>query len=432
MVYGATAYCHTFSDWHRICLRSKRYACLPEHHPFDTAPRIDRASQAESGGTFTSVFKNLTETIMKYQSVLSSRVNAISAILLAAAVSQGAGAASFTGLGFLPGGTQSMGLTVSPTGAWVGGLATSGAGNEAARWNTKTQKLSRLGILPGYQNSLINAFSSNGTVAVGTASSLGTQEALRWTKKGFARLGFLPGNQDYSRAQAISADGSVIAGTAIKPGVGRQAVIWTRAKGMVVLGDLGGTHQSSGSGISADGKVVVGATSTATSAAVDTDAIAFRWTKKGGMVALGTLPNASTSRATGISANGKVAVGTCSTNGKMQACRWVGTGPAQGLGFISGYDNSVLWHTSRDGSVAVGQAHLINAVNQQIVSAAVIWDQTHGLRKLEDVLATDYGISTAGWKIESARGVSSDGKIIAGYGTNPSGKVEGWMVKLKR
>ena len=71
------------------------------------------------------------------------------------------------------------------------------------------------------------------------------------------------------------------------------------------LGDLaGGNFSSAAYGISADGSVVVGQSSSASGLE------AFRWTLDGGMVGLGDLPGGTfTSKARGTSADGSAVVG---------------------------------------------------------------------------------------------------------------------------
>jgi len=54
----------------------------------------------------------------------------------------------------------------------------------------------------------------------------------------------------------------------------------------------------------------------------------------------------------------------------------------------------------------------------------------HGWRKLDAVLATDYQTQITGWILTRATAISDNAQAIAGYGTNPQGQTEAWIVKL--
>jgi len=48
------------------------------------------------------------------------------------------------------------------------------------------------------------------------------------------------------------------------------------------------------------------------------------------------------------------------------------------------------------------------------------------------VLTSDYGLgaSVTGWQLQGATAMSPDGRSIVGYGVNPSGAAEAWLVRL--
>jgi hypothetical protein len=52
------------------------------------------------------------------------------------------------------------------------------------------------------------------------------------------------------------------------------------------------------------------------------------------------------------------------------------------------------------------------------------------MQNLEDVL-TERGIDFTGWTLRQATGVSADGLVIVGNGTNPEGRGEGWIIDLR-
>jgi len=134
------------------------------------------------------------------------------------------------------------------------------------------------------------------------------------------------------------------------PATGYRALCWTGA-GLQNLGTLGGGPYwfSSSQGVSADGSVVVGGSSSADGQR------AFRWTSAGGMVSLGTLPKNTSSSAHGVSSNGLVVVGksTHPRNGD-RAFRWTSTGGMASLGTLRHGSYSEAWAVSGDGSVVAG------------------------------------------------------------------------------
>jgi probable HAF family extracellular repeat protein len=189
-------------------------------------------------------------------------------------------------LGTLNDGPTSFGLGVSGDGLVVVGEARDGDSGRmrAFRWTDGAGMLS-LGVLHGApENADSHAFGTNadGTVIVGYGQlASGDYRAFRWTAgSGMADLGVLGGG-DYSRASAVSADGSVVVGDGLDGVSGwYRAFRWTEATGMVNLGTTnGGAFSSFASDVSRDGQVVVGASWDG----IAQDSRAFRWTEATGM-----------------------------------------------------------------------------------------------------------------------------------------------------
>ena len=88
--------------------------------------------------------------------------------------------------------------------------------------------------------------------------------------------------------------------------------------------------------------------------------------------------------------------------------------------------NSWAYGIQADGSTVVGQATSASGTE------AFIWDSTHGMRSLQEVLITDFGLGLelAGWQLQEARGISANGLALAGFGINPLGQTEAWVVNL--
>lgn len=128
--------------------------------------------------------------------------------------------------------------------------------------------------------------------------------------------------------------------------------------------------------------------------------------------------------ATGTSADGAVIVGLGSGPSE-RAFRWTASTGMVDLGTPPGGTLSEAWGVSADGSVVVGDAGLDGEF------VPTIWDEAHGMKNLEDVLA-GLGLEGAmqGWDLEQAMGVSADGLTVTGWGYNPDGFREAWIADL--
>ncbi|MCP4251299.1 MAG: hypothetical protein GY778_30045, partial [bacterium] len=267
--------------------------------------------------------------------------------------------------------------------------------------------------------------SGDGSTVVGQGSPATLVEAFMWQGGVMTGMGDIPGDASImSSALGISADGSRIVGWGNPPGV-FEAFRWTQATGMVGMGDLpGGAFGSWAYATSADGSVIVGQ---GTSALGEE---AFRWTAGGGMVGLGDLPGGLfASRALAVSADGTTVVGwgrsaPGSFAFEKEAFIWQG-GTMTGLGGLPGGDEvSTAYGVSADGAIVVGFAATAGPAE------AFLWTAAEGMRSLQDILTVDFGLDLTGWQLTQANGISDDGLVIVGRGTNPDGVVEGWVVNL--
>ncbi|HUD42435.1 MAG TPA: hypothetical protein VMR06_10630 [Dokdonella sp.] len=218
---------------------------------------------------------------------------------------------------------------------------------------------------PGFDGHASTAYDVSDTgVAVGLAyDATNNPIAFRWSAaEGMTRL---PVNRpaNYSRANAISADGSTIVGWNDQDNGGRTGVIW---RGDQVI-DL--TYNGEGVGealaTNSDGSVVVG-----TSVMTELGSEAWRWTAATGVQPIGFIGFMGTAFGFGVSDDGNVVVG------------------ASGFG----------WDRS-----------------------AVIWTPETGMQLLSDYAAAQGAEIPAGWTLMTASAVSADGKTIAGWGMNDVG-----------
>ncbi len=301
--------------------------------------------------------------------------------------------------------------------------------------------------------------SSDGSVVVGMSFNSGynSREAFRWTQAtGMVGLGYLPGGI-HSIAAGVSADGSTIAGISEPSDMNSTNFVWTQATGMVDLGRPPGVGQNYCYGLSADGSVMVG----------NDDSAAWRWTQSTGYVPLGTLPGGGPVIAYAVSGDGSIVVGQSNN----EAYRWTQATGMVGLGVPPGYAYSRIQGISLDGSVLAGSVFdaswstsnaalwtqaagwvllgtlpgwdnsswagcasadgslLGGAASLAGVSRAVLWTADGSMLDLEDVLARE-GVTLTGWTLNGVMGISDDGTVVVGYGTNPSGQTEAFIAKI--
>jgi probable HAF family extracellular repeat protein len=288
--------------------------------------------------------------------------------------------------------------------------------------------LTPLGDLPGGDfASDARGVSGDGSVVVGFSSSENSQnsplgyEAFRWTASGgMVGLSGPSGTPVESAAAGVSADGSVVVGLSSSENAPnndalREALRWTAGSGMVGLGDLpGGNFHSDARGVSADGSVVVGYSHSTLGNQ------AFRWTSDGGMVGLGG------GIASGVSSDGSVIVGQRDSASGLEAFRWTSSGGMVGLGVLPGDDYSGANGVSADGSVIVGYGGTALGYDE-----AFRWTSGGGMERLWDVLvANGVNPAAAGWtNLALATGVSADGNTIVGTGFR-NGNTEAFVAVL--
>jgi probable HAF family extracellular repeat protein len=355
---------------------------------------------------------------------------------------------SFRGLGDLAGGGfLSEGGGISADGnVCVGGSIVGGSGfNQIyAAFSFAEGSMS-----PVYQDLSASvhawAVSADGSVIVGSADfgafSPNGVQAFVWTPStGAMLLNDLSGGVSVvpkSYARGVSGDGNIIVGIG-ESDRGIEAIRYDRATGVMEgLGDLaGGAFEARAYGISRDGSTIFGESQTANALAQ-----AFRWTRGGGMIAMGFLPGAPAgglySEAFAASDNGAVIVGesrslASGTNGN-EAFRWTLAGGMQPLGDLPGAAfQSWAYAVSGDGSIVVGRGSIPGACGPfgcGSAGRAFVWDAANGMRDVQQILV-NAGIDMTGWSLTEAKGVSRDGSTIVGTGMNPAGSIEAWIATI--
>lgn len=335
------------------------------------------------------------------------------------------GGALFHGLSDLAGGDfSSMAQKVSADGKVVAGTGMTVSGSQAFVW-TAESGIVGLGNVPDdrFIDSWAYGISDNGAVIVGagnSGSSWETRTGFVWTEEnGMQVIGSLNGSTRFE-VFATCSNGSVIAGDG-----GQQAFLWKKETGIIGLGVLPGRNRSRAVDVSADGSVVVGSSYNLP----DWDSEqAFRWTSDKGMAGLGFLPGGQRSFALAVSGDGNVIIGTGDSSFGYAAFRWTQETGMIPIGHLLGKSTTHPEDLNANGSVIVGGSYGPGGTDPQ----AFIWDKTHGMRILQQVLQTEYQLDLAGWTLHTAKGMTPDGKVIVGWGKNPDGQQEAFRVILDR
>lgn len=328
-----------------------------------------------------------------------------------------------------------------------------------------------LGDLPGgIFSSRAEAVSGDGMTVVGSSrssTSSSSHEAFRWTQaEGMVALGDLVGGAPKSIAFSVSQDGGVIVGQGSGGPWNRRPFRWTQVTGLVALDDSAqGFFGGQAFDVSADGSVVVGVGIT------NSANEGFRWTPATGMAGLGFLDSDSDdSFAFNVSDNGAIVCGLSNAGmSGVQATRWTGETGLVSLGDVpGGVDYAIAYGISGDGQVIAGVARATVTTDEAFLwteqdgftlldpehgaafstsiqtldgdgshgggyhgaTGALSWDAANGLRDLKTVLQTEHGLDLGEWILSSVEGISDDGLVLVGSGRNPSGAFEAWIARL--
>ncbi len=274
----------------------------------------------------------------------------------------------------------------------------SGGGGEsnnvtAVAYNGPSPIFTSLGSLPDDYRTYAIAVSADGSVVAGSEDlNNGQQRTFRWTAAGgMVALGYLPGDTS-SQPIGVSDDGSVIVGTSSNPSnqltVNKAPFLWKN--GTITAIPVPDGEYCSAAGVSGDGTVVIGNCSFPT----PPHALAFRWTSAAGMVAMGA------DRLLAISGDGSTIVGYCNTppavpGGLCGAQVWsAANAPVR----ISG-EGGAAQAVSRNGSMVAGFSPNDGGVFQ--------WSAQSGTTSI----STPSGTGPA----NTVSGISADGRVMVGY-----------------
>lgn len=340
----------------------------------------------------------------------------------------GASGASFQGLGTITGAWDQFASTVN--GVSGDGRVVVGQANgifdhggesvsvlsQAFRWEAGTMQGLGIGVFPEHVTSTAHGASADGSVVVGSielqvpgALQFHT-DVLVYDSGTITTLPDVAGGPAVASGKDVSADGTLIVGT-VNNAIGERAATWTGGVPTVVEAVYSYIERSSASGSEWVGSRINPA---------------VKWTA-GTAATLPLPPGALGGRVvTGISADGTTSVGYATFSAGKEAVRWVG-GIGESLGDLpGGAVNARALDASADGSVIVGYGEDASGLS------AFIWDATHGMRPLQDVLVNELGLDLTGWTLRRATGISDDGLTIVGSGPSPfdGGATRGFIAQL--
>jgi uncharacterized membrane protein len=235
--------------------------------------------------------------------------------------------------------------------------------------------------------------SNNGSVIGGWIDPSGMCEgnqAAKWVNGSETLMG---SEGDGSMVESVSGDGSILVGQSGDPN--QPPSKWNSSG---VITDLISTYGAA-LGVSSNGATIVGYAGSTN--------VPFKWTAGTGLQYL-NIYGTQQGWARGVSADGSTIVG----NAGSYAARWTNTtSPPMTMGL------GIAYATNQDGSVIVGVT---------LSSQAFVWTSASGTVQLLSTL-----VSSAPSSGLTATGVSSNGKIVAGYGTaDSSGTIQGWVATL--
>lgn len=313
---------------------------------------------------------------------------------------------------------------ISADGSIAAGTSYSGtwANGRAVTWTPET------GTVPLQSqgnNSYVADISADGSTIIGGITGVGN--AVRWVDGLAEVLPVQSGVSDFG-VIAVNGDGSVIVGEALYEGE-FTAVKWTE-QGVSGFDGIKPGAYSFATAVSEDGNVITGLSEYEA-------AEGFRWTQSTGLEWLGFLPGGSWhSTVVTMSADGSVMGGQSHVlPDSYAAAIWTAENGWTDIPSIipsSGFANAIQ-SISGDGSIMVGY----NTGSSPSAWITIMYDETNGVRILQDALEQDYGIDFGDWDISGNNpfgvnvanvGVSSNGKVFYGSTYHPeTGAEASWI-----
>jgi len=302
---------------------------------------------------------------------------------------------------------------------------------QAFMWQYDDQAMISLGTLNHGTYSKACAISLDGTTIVGTAhnGNAGLEDNAFIWKQGTQQiqsLGHIKGAH-FSKARALSADGTTAVGC-VQDGK-TTAFIWQQQKGMNLLDDLSKYEYSECRGVSADGNVIVGYFMDNPTSNIGQS---FMWKQDHAkLYHLGMLNNGRYSHAFSINAAGTIVVGVAadgSKNNQDSAFMWQQDKPQlRSLGSLNGGNYSKATAISLDGTTVVGSAR--DGLNDN-KKCTFIWRQETGMQSFSKVLENQ-NLLPQGHTIKTIKAVNYNGTVFVGDGIYQN-KIYAWHAVIPK
>jgi probable HAF family extracellular repeat protein len=285
------------------------------------------------------------------------------------------------------------------------------------------------GLATATLDSEANAISADGTVIVGRAryGATSARQAFRRTLSGANVALAFPSNAVNSNALGADASGSVVVGWASNSAGVATAYRWVMPLNTPEsLGTLAGDASSRARAVSADGTVIAGISTTSTG-----DVRAVQW-RSGVLSALPALDASFPAReANAVSRDGGVIVGYSalgsSTSTRAVAWKSLGTVVEALPDIANGAGAAQAFCVNEDGTFIGGSARVVGG---DFFGRAFVHRQGLGTIDLQSYLEAKGVPGLAGWTLYAVFGLSNSGLRVVGYGLDPSGNNQAFLVTL--
>lgn len=336
--------------------------------------------------------------------------------------------ARFISLGFVSD-APAIPTSISADGRFIVGRIQPGASADVAEWGNPwhgflwTRETGAQDIYPQTGLAWAMGVSADGSVVVGVDRGW---NSYRWVRT-LNTLVLIAGG--FSATHDLSDDGQVVVGLVYGYTPYVSGYRWTPHSGLQTLGTLPGDRFSEAFGVSADGSVIVGTTHRDWAPYWHQNR-AYLWDQRENRMKelTGPLGGWPSFHAMGVSADGSTVVGIAHSDANANiwalpyaAFRWTTSSRRmESLGSLGG-QRTYVWHAvSADGSVIYGGSE--NTLRQW---RAFRWTVGRGMEDINEVFR--YTIPPR-WVLHNVVDCTPDGRFIVGWGTNPSGKIEGFLL----